>query len=162
MSRDLVLSRAELRDLAEKCGPDSPLRAISGKGGRAKARDLEHPEQVKLFEWRFQNETIYPPLRALYAIPNFSGRGKSKAIRLRDGARLKAEGRRKGMLDTCLPVPIGGFSACYLELKADGGSATTEQRWWRDLLREYGNRAEIVKGFEAARDLLLDYMLASR
>lgn len=157
MSRDLVLSRAELRNIAEKSGADSPLRAIAGKGGRAKPRDLEHPEQVKLFEWRFQNETIYPELRLLYAIPNFSGRGGTQRQRMRDGARLKAEGRRKGMLDICLPIARRGFNALYLELKAEG-YPSVDQRWWLTHLREERNRAEFVRGFEAARDLMLDYL----
>lgn len=157
MSRNLVMSRADLRAAAEKAGPDSPLHGIVGAGGRAKSRDLEHPEQVKLFTWRAENAVAYPALETLYAIPNFSGRGKSKAVRLRDGARLKAEGRRKGMLDTCLPVARGGYHALYLELKAEG-YPSPDQRWWLDRLRLEGNRAEFVRGFEAARDLILAYL----
>jgi hypothetical protein len=154
MSRALTMSREELRGAAEKAGPDSPLHGLVK---RAPARDLEHPEQVKLFKWREENELAILELQLLFAIPNFSGRGGSVRQRMRDGARLKAEGRRKGVPDICLPVPRGGYHALYIELKAER-SPTPEQKWWRDHLREQGNRAEIVRWFEGARDLILSYL----
>lgn len=153
MSR--AFSRADLIRAASKAAPGSVLHELVAK--HAAPRDLEHPEQVKLFAWREANAETIPELRLLYAIPNFSGRGASKHVRLRDGARLKAEGRRKGMLDTCLPVGRGGFHALYLEIKAER-SLTPEQRWWIRELSAAGNRALMVRGFEAARDEILSYL----
>lgn len=150
MSRGVFVPQSVI----DAAGPDSPLRQLKR---RAPARDLEHPEQVKLFTWREANVIAIPELELLYAIPNFSGRGASKAIRMRDGARLKAEGRRKGMLDTCLPVARRGHHALYLEIKAEG-YPSPEQRWWIAALTDAGNRALVVRGFESARDVILWYL----
>lgn len=133
------------------------LRRLGVKS-KAKPRDLEHAEQRMLIEWCDNDITrsIYPELALLYAIPNFSGRmGNATA---RHGARLKAEGRRKGVPDLCLPVSRGGYHGLYLEMKAAGGSLTREQVDWIAALRGQGYKAVCVKGFAAARFEIVAYL----
>lgn len=88
----------------------------------------------------------------LYAIPNGGHRHPATA------AKLKAEGVKRGVPDLCLPVPRGGFNGLYLEMKADGGRPTVEQRAWIDALRELGYRAEVCVGWDAARETIKAYL----
>lgn len=158
MSRGISVRDLTPEQLA-RCAPGSVLLELARRQPR---RDLEHAEQVKLFTWARQHEREVPALRLLYAIPNFSGRGFSPRVRQRDGARLKAEGRKQGMLDICLPVARGSFHGLYMELKVPGGHPTKEQRRWSAALRAEGYRAEIVIGWEGARDLIRDYVATPR
>lgn len=154
------MSPSDIRRLAAESGPNSVLRELAAKLPRAKSRDLEHIEQVKLFEWAQENVDTWPELRKMFAIPNFTGRmgNNAPAAAKRHGAKLKAEGRKRGVPDICLPVARGGFHGLFIELKSLEGSATVEQLVWQTDLRAEGYRAEIIRGFEAARDLIVDYL----
>jgi hypothetical protein len=59
-----------------------------------------------------------------------------------------------------LPIARGRFAGLFLELKTIGGHASAEQRRWVYQLRDQGYRAEIVHGWEAARDLIVRYLSA--
>lgn len=141
-------------------GENSPLLTGAGSG-RGKRHDLEHPEQVQLFAWANDPATLatYPELDALYAIPNWFGQ-RTK----RQGARAKAEGRRKGMLDICLPVARRThdgklYGACYIEMKSISGSVREDQAIWINRLRLRGNFADVAHSFGAAQALLMYYLL---
>lgn len=134
-------------------GPNSPLLQL-----RKRPEKREHFEQVKLFEWADLPATraAYPELEMLYAVPNFSGRlGRATA---KQGAALKAEGRRPGVPDISLDVARGGFHAFRGELKVEGGSLTGPQREWRDRFKAYGYYHVVAVGWEAMRDELLGYL----
>lgn len=117
-------------------------------------RQVEHAEQVALFEWMALAATRWPELRLAYAIPNGARRSA------RDGAKLKREGLKAGMPDVVLPVPRGGFAALYVELKRpdDGGRLSPAQRLIHPLLRAAGNRVEVCRGWDAARLVIEDYL----
>lgn len=133
-------------------GPDSPLLKLP----RAKPRDLEHQEQSLLFQWAELATGRVPELKLLFAIPNFAGRlGKATA---RHGARLKAEGRKKGVPDVFLPVARGPYHGIFLELKAGDGKPSAEQKAWLTALREEGYRAEVAVGWEAAAAAIEQYL----
>lgn len=81
----------------------------------------EHEHQSLLVSWVLSSTGKYPELHWFHAIPNgaklpytktSSGKRFSK-----EAARLKAEGLRSGIPDTCLPVPCGGFHDLYIEIK---------------------------------------------
>ena len=113
----------------------------------------ESTEQRMLFTWARLQAGRYPELGLLYHIPN---EGKRSNIM---GARMRAEGMRSGVPDVCLPVARGGFSGLYIELKRQrGGRVSENQQAWIDALRRAGNRAEVCKGWEAAKDVILDYL----
>lgn len=112
----------------------------------------EHGSQVALFCWASQQFTIYPCLRLMYAIPNGGKRDKITA------ANLKAEGVKAGMLDVCLPVPIGPWHGLYLELKVGNNKPTEEQYWIIAELRKQGYAADWMIGWESARDRVLAYL----
>lgn len=146
-------------------GPDSPLHHVQAT--RKRAVDREHPIQVEIFDWIDDPATLaeWPELESAYAIPNEVGAGGKKNARQRqiDGARKKASGRRKGMPDTCLPVPrrnpAGGvFGALYVEVKAEEGTVGKEQIKRIALLRRVGNRCEIVMSADAAKSIFINYL----
>jgi len=112
----------------------------------------EHQEQATLFKWAVFAAARWPELALLHAIPNGGHRNKVTA------AMLKAEGVKRGVPDICLPVPRGRWHGLYIELKAEGGSASLEQRRWLAALQRQGYRAELCKGWEQARRLIEDYM----
>lgn len=145
-----------------RLGPDSPLLTKARPVG--KAGDQEHLEQVKLIQWIEETgKHHHPELERLFAIPNFLGRG-SKTARIIAGTRAKAEGRRKGVPDLCLPVARGGYFGLYLELKpADGsGRVKPEQKAWAAALTEEGYLVLAPRGFEQARAQLLRYVRLER
>lgn len=114
-------------------GPQSPLLALMRRKPR---RDLEHQEQAKVFQWAADHELQYPDLEWLFAVPNFSGRlGKKTA---QHGARLKAEGRKAGVLDMWLPVKRGGRPGMVIEMKAGHNRPTAEQQKWISHLARQG------------------------
>lgn len=109
----------------------------------------EHQEQVALFEWAAH----YRPLDVMYAIPN----GGKRAIQT--AAMLKAEGVKPGVPDICLPVPRGHYHGLYIELKRRrGGKVTREQQAWIEALMHQGYACAVYHGWDAARDVIIDYM----
>jgi hypothetical protein len=79
-----------------------------------------------------------PRWNLLYAIPN--GGDRNAVV----GAKLKAEGVRKGMLDLCLPVASHGFHGLYCELKVGKNKPTVEQLAWIDALTLNGYFVTVV------------------
>jgi hypothetical protein len=120
------------------------------------SKDAEHIEQSLLFQWADLAKRKYPELELLFAIPNFAGRlGKATA---RHGARLKREGRKRGVPDICLPVARGPYHALYIELKADKGKLRPEQKNWLLDLTVQKNCAVAAFGWEAARRHIEEYL----
>lgn len=136
--------------------PASPF-APRGKKQRAKPRQWESIEQRALIKWCRMHRGKWPELELIYAIPNGGARNKITA------AILKAEGVRRDIPDLCLPVPRGAFHGLYIELKAqrrdgDRGRASKGQKATIEQLREQGYRAEVCLGWEAARDVIEEYL----
>jgi hypothetical protein len=148
----VALNRAvSIRDIDfSKLGPNSPLRQLAK---RAPRRDVEHQEQVKVFAWAAQNEQTYPDLRWLFAVPNWIGVRTAK-----HGARLKAEGRKKGVLDIWLPVRRGIHPGFALELKAEGNRATPEQQDWIKHLTREGWRVTVAFSADETIRKLKEYL----
>lgn len=118
---------------------------------------LERDEQEVLFDWADYAVCTHPELALMYHIPN-EGRRSRHA-----GYKMQLQGMRKGVPDICLPVPKGGYGALYIELKRKKGSKTSEeQRAWIDALNRAGNRAVVCKGFEEARDTIIEYLNEGR
>lgn len=138
------MSRAiSLRDIdPSKLGPNSPLLALMRRNPR---RDLEHQEQAKLFAWAADNEAKYPELRWLFAVPNWIGVRTAK-----QGARLKAEGRKPGVLDLWLPVRRGHVPGLVIELKVGKNRPSAEQREWIEHLYHEGWRVLVLYSADEA------------
>ena len=113
----------------------------------------EAQEQRALFEWASFNLGRYPELLLLYHIPNGGSRNAIEA------KNLKAQGVKAGVPDVCLPVACGEYSALYIEMKRrEGGHLSEVQRDWLALLNRVGNKAVVCKGWEEARDAIIEYL----
>lgn len=74
----------------------------------------------------------------LHSIPNGGSRGGNKGQRQREGARMKAEGVKRGVADIFLPLPCGTYHGLYLELKTFKGRLSQEQREFGEYVAEVG------------------------
>lgn len=118
--------------------------------GRFKEIPLEHEEQANLMQWKMAFLRTYPELFLLHAIPN------QGAARLKN---LQTEGVCRGVPDLCLPVPRGKYHGCYIELKRQkGNKPSLEQYDWLTRLSEQGYFATVCYGWEAARDMIVNYL----
>lgn len=125
----------------------------------------EHSEQAALFRWAawaenspripritLDGETI-SALALLHAVPNGGYRTKKTA------ADMKAEGVRPGVPDICLPWPSGDRHGLYIELKRTrGGRLSPAQCRWLRTLTALGYQARVCRGWEEAREAILEYL----
>jgi hypothetical protein len=148
MSRAAFVSR----EMIENAGPDSPLRALVKQ--RASPRPLEFMEQSQLIAWADDpaNRLRYPELEGLMHVPN--GGKRTKAV----AAKLKATGVRPGYPDLVLDAARGRYHGWRGELKVRGGRPSELQLVWHERLRLAGYRVDVVIGWEAMRDRLVDYL----
>ena len=112
----------------------------------------EHDEQAALIRWCGYNESQYADLDLIYATPNGGKRSK------RTAARLKAEGVKAGIPDLQLPVARGEYIGLFIEMKYGKNKTTPDQKRIIARLREVGHRVEVCYGWEAARDVIIDYL----
>lgn len=113
----------------------------------------EHEEQVAFFKWAayFLPDDLYP---LLFAIPNGGHRNKAVA------GKLKAEGVKPGVPDIFFAWPRLGKAGLWIEMKRQKkGTTSPDQKRMIAALRGAGYKVEVCKGFEAAREVLQDYML---
>ncbi|MDP9203478.1 MAG: VRR-NUC domain-containing protein [Gemmatimonadota bacterium] len=150
------MSRAvSIRDIdPSSLGPNSPLLELMRRKPR---RDLEHQSQVALFGWAAENEATYPELRWMFAVPNWIGTRTRK-----HGGRLKAEGRKPGVLDVWLPVKRGEFPGLVIELKAGNNRPTPEQRKWINHLKAEGWCVLVAWSSNAAIQWIIAYLAGKR
>ena len=115
-------------------------------------KSTEEHHQIALIAWANLSLGTYPELALLYHIPNGGKRGRSEA------RRFKAAGVKAGVPDLHLPVPVGRYHGLYIEMKKPGGRTSPEQEVWIGLLRRQGHRVAVCHGWEAARDVLIEYL----
>lgn len=116
---------------------------------------MKHHEfntQTKIFRWSRLMTRKYPELALLN--PSLSG------VPLNKGAAYKAKqaGMVKGYPDMFLPAPKGKYSGLFIELKENKNTATFEQKWWIEQLRNQGYKAEVTKGFDQTINLIEEYL----
>lgn len=113
----------------------------------------EHQEQCTVIAWwRLQHELYELPEFALTAIPNGGARD---AI---TGARLKAEGVRRGAPDLILAKPKGAYHGLLIEMKAVDGRESTEQRDYGTYLNGAGYKFAFCYGATSAIETIKEYL----
>lgn len=152
----LHLTEEEYGDLMRRRAGEARKAAPEDLMARTRPRDFansEEEEQILLFTWANYAMGTWPELALLFHIPNGGKRSAAEA------GRFKAMGVKPGVPDLFLPVPRGGYSGLFIELKrAHGGSLSDHQRDWLDDLSVRGYKAVMCHGWEAARDALLEYL----
>lgn len=122
-------------------------------------KSAEHLEQSALMGWiNWEGIKKHPELEMLYAIPNGGYRHAAEAKRLVD------EGVKAGMPDLHLPIARRNSNdvvehSLYIEMKSKNGKLEKHQKALHEKLRNHGNRVEVCFGFEAARAVLIDYLM---
>jgi hypothetical protein len=99
-----------------------------------------------------------PELKWFHAIPNGGAYGNDKKTRQIRGARMKAEGVKRGVSDTCLPVKRSHWSGLYIEFKKPGGRASKEQIEFGDFVKSQGFGFAIVDNWRLAADMVQKYL----
>lgn len=122
---------------------------------KANACPLEEAEQISLFQWRDVAAQAIPELRWLHSSLN----GVPLSPRL--AVKMRKMGMTKGIVDVFLPVVRNGYSGLYIEMKRRNGvksNLSDAQSKFIDFAREQGYRAEWCKGWEIAKDMILNYL----
>lgn len=125
----------------------------------------EHQEQAELFHWSRSQIKAIPALRMLFAIPNGAklpyGKNRNGQRFSKEAMKLKKEGLEPGVPDTFLAYPAAGKYGLFVEMKRAKKSLSTtspEQLAWHSALSAMGYRVEVCYGWEAARDVILNYL----
>lgn len=116
------------------------------------ARTTEWHEQHAVIDWARKAAPLYPGLELLHHNPMG---GKRDLI---PAARLKAIGAQAGIPDLFLPVPRGGAHGLWIEMKANKGRVSPEQRGWIAALMDQGYAVSICWGAEQAINRITRYL----
>jgi len=117
----------------------------------------EAQEQKALFEWAAWEQKRHPELQVLFHIPNGGSRNPIEA------RHLKEQGVKTGVPDIFLPVPKDGYHGLWIELKRrKGGRVSDAQKGFIQTMNRLGYMAVVCRGWEEARDNILDYLNAER
>lgn len=129
---------------------------------RLAASGTEDGHQMALFRWAYDPRTqaLYPEVKWLFAIPNGGWRDK------RTAALMRATGVKRDVPDICLPIRRGPWQVLWIELKRpaseDGvrraGNVRKGQTDWLEHLKTQGHASISCVGWEAARDLIIQYL----
>ena len=116
----------------------------------------EHDEQCLLFDWARINESKYPQLKMLFAIPNGGLRNKLVA------KKLKREGVKAGVPDTFLAVPGYHFPdvlhGLFIEMKFGKNRPTKNQKEFLEDLGVEDYKTAVCYSFEEAKRVIIDYL----
>ena len=108
----------------------------------------EHEEQVALMLMCQTDER----LKWLYAIPNGGARD------VRTGVKMKAEEVKRGVADLFLPLPVGDWHGCYVEMKHGKNKLTPEQAEFLEYVRSKGYYTAVCYSAEEAYAELMQYV----
>jgi len=115
-------------------------------------RELEHQEQVSLFNWSKYHEEKFPVLKMLFAIPNGGHRHISVA------KKMKAEGVKAGVPDIFLATPNQDSSGLFIEMKIKPNRPTDNQQRWLTALEREGYKTAVCYSDQAAREVIVEYL----
>lgn len=118
------------------------------------AKTSEDSHCIALMQWCALNLVKYPQLRWLTHIPNGGARD------LREGAKFKAMGVKRGVPDYFLPYPLWGKQYCglWIEMKVGNNTTSDEQADWIAYLNENGYRAIVCWSWEEAKNAIISYL----
>ena len=119
---------------------------------RMKRNDFEHLEQVKLFNWAREKESLHLHLGLMFAVPNGGKRPIGTA------KKMKAEGVKSGVPDVFLAVPKNDKHGLFIEMKYGKNKMSANQVWWTNSLKVEGYAVAVCYSFEEARDSIKKYL----
>lgn len=95
----------------------------------------------------------------VFAIPNANAlSSQNKQMAIRNMAKMKREGLRKGIPDLFIPVAKDNYHGLFIEMKRIKGSTTSkEQKDWIEKLNNNGYKAIVCKGSKVAIEEIEKY-----
>jgi hypothetical protein len=114
---------------------------------------------IKGFAAAFNAPSV-PELEWFHAIPNGGARGDSQKTNMIRGGQLKAEGVKRGVSDTLLPVKRGQYCGLYIEMKKRGciNKTTPEQKKFGAFVQSQGYGFIVIDNWRIAADTLKAYL----
>lgn len=124
-------------------------RPVDGKSVGAS----EHQLQSAVIAWWDLACSSYglPPI-ALFAIPNGGARD------VITGARLKAEGVRRGVVDLFLARPVGAYRGFFIEMKAGDNKPSPHQNEFIAYVKDAGYWTGVFWDSESAISAIKEYL----
>ena len=107
----------------------------------------ETQEQKQLIQWCRTD----PRYQYLFHISNESVGGAGWRIRNRQ------MGVKSGVPDLFYPVPMNGYHGLFIEMKANKGRLSMEQKKWIAALEQLGYKCVVAYGWEEAKEALIEY-----
>jgi hypothetical protein len=106
--------------------------------------------QTACIRWfRYQYPKLAP---IMFAVPNGGSRN------LREAMRLKEQGVVSGVSDLILLKPNSQYSSLCIEMKADKGRQTGNQKHFQKVAEEAGNRYVVIRSFDEFRETVISYL----
>ena len=101
----------------------------------------------------------YPQFKnLLFAVPNGASLAGNNLQRMKQAARLKAEGMRPGVSDLILMIPSKGYHGFAIEMKYGKNKASKAQLDWLKGIEGQGYKSEIVYTKERFIEIVSDYL----
>ena len=119
----------------------------------------EHEIQSAFFRWCEFPPTLekYPEVKGFFAVPN-----GIRTVNIRIAVKAKAEGLRRGVPDTFLPVARGEYYGLFIEFKTPKNYLSRDQKEWFKWLKNEGFKCEIAKSTDEAIKITEDYLELKR
>jgi len=114
----------------------------------------EHEEQAVFMTTVRYWEAQIPELKWLHAIPNGGARNAVT------GARMKAEGVRKGIWDVHFPCPRGPYNGLWIEFKYGKNKLSPDQEAFGEFVRAQGYQTGVAYSAEEGIRILEEYLNA--
>lgn len=119
-------------------------------------KQVDRHEKYEQQDLNSHCEKLWPvEYESMWHTINESGGKSSKQY----GAMLNKQGRKKGVADWCVMIPVGNYHGMYLELKrCHSGSISKEQKAFIKRQSELGYFCCVAYGFRAALKAIDDYL----
>lgn len=118
-----------------------------------KRRNLEHEEQVALYQWAALHYRKMPELEwLLFAIPN-AGKRPGAA-----GPWMAAEGLKSGVWDNFLSVASRGCNGLYIEMKVGRNTLSFNQQTFKEWVAKKGYDAVVCNSWQEAAREIVNYL----
>lgn len=154
MSGRLRLDQIPARFQGQIAAQLYPEKAAATPAVPLLAEPSESKSQQSLIRWwsAVYRSYGFTDERVLMAFPLQGARTKA------NGARLKAEGMRRGTNDVLLCCARGGKIGLWLENKTSVGKLTPEQKSFQELMRGQGYEVAVARSFDEAQLIVMKYL----
>jgi len=107
----------------------------------------------------YQQQLVIQFIRSNYPNALYCASAGGMRTSYLQAVKMKRTGYVKGFPDLFIYEPRGEFFGLAIEMKKEkGGTASPEQKWWRDELRNRKYESYICKGSDEAIEIIKNYL----